>query len=89
MPARRCTPCGANWPDQKRFLECPECGAKTAWGQNVAPMGHSEMCHRLFDVHCAKLDADRDAQTKAFEAAFEATPSIPDPEEPDAKPVGE
>lgn len=66
MPARRCSTCSINWPnDYEKFKDCPACKGKTDLMDSSVAMTESETNHKLFAIFCLDWDAKKAAQEKA------------------------
>ena len=88
MPARRCSPCGLNWPDDyTNYKTCLECGEKTDGVGNAEPMSDSEVNHRKFEMFFKEWEEKRVAEVADLEVRVAAAPSIPDPDTNPPPPV--
>jgi hypothetical protein len=62
--SRRCSICAANWPDEKDYQPCPECGEQTDRISEIIPMDADEARSRKrlaeFEAFMEKWDATHD-----------------------------
>lgn len=64
--ARRCSICAVNWPDDKGYRYCPECGEDTGRIKDITPIDEDEArsrkVHAEFEKFMEKWDNTHDPE---------------------------